>query len=210
MRTILGSYPPAGAHWAIGQPENYYIHDGYQVRLDNAKFDDTVWTDEYQREVYQFAREVADRDNLTNVTDIGCGSGFKLVTNFYNFKTIGIDIPDTIKHCRRAWPDRRWEEADWSQHPFGQDLVISSDVIEHLPYPEELLIYIEHINPKRIVLSTPERNLLAGGHHNGPPKNPAHVREWSFAELHAFVGLYFRIDEHFVLDGTQVILASHS
>ena len=59
--------------------------------------------------------------------------------------------------------------------------------------------------------STPDRNLLRVGTHDGPPANPAHVREWSFAEFHAYIAQSFRIEEHFIscaAQGTQCLLCT--
>jgi hypothetical protein len=37
------------------------------------------------------------------------------------------------------------------------------------------------------LLSTPERDLVRGREHLGPPGNPCHLREWSIRELDAFL-----------------------
>jgi methylase of polypeptide subunit release factors len=66
----------------LGKPDEYFIKQDYEIRPENAFFDDTPLTDEYQDEVYQHARLIADRDSLTSVCDIGCGSGFKLLNIF--------------------------------------------------------------------------------------------------------------------------------
>jgi hypothetical protein len=90
------------------------------------------------------------------------------------------------------------------------DLVIASDVIEHVPDPDALLQYILCIAPRSVILSTPDRNLLRLGTHNGPPLNPTHLREWSMAELHAYLSVFLEIDEHFIssaAQATQCVLA---
>ena len=89
------------------------------------------------------------------------------------------------------------------------DLVIVADVIEHVDHPNELLAYIGKLQPSYIILSTPDRNLIRNGTYNGPPGNPAHIREWSFVEFHAYVSQLFYIKEHFIscaAQATQCVL----
>jgi 2-polyprenyl-3-methyl-5-hydroxy-6-metoxy-1,4-benzoquinol methylase len=208
---VLGSFPPYDELHTIGKRQNYFIHDGYEPRLEPRYFDDTCNSDQWQDEVYAFAKEIADKCNLRSVADIGCGSGFKLLKYFHNRVTIGLDVIATCARLREAHPDRQWEVADFSAfEPPKADLVIVSDVIEHVTDPDALLSYILRMVPLYIVLSTPDRNLLRLGTHNGPPSNPAHLREWSMAELHAYLSEFFDIVEHFVSyapQGTQCVLA---
>jgi len=210
--TILGSFPPFEHHFVTGRKEHYCIHDGYCPRQATVYFDDASNDDQWQLEVYKFAREVCDKYGLKAICDVGCGSGYKLVTYFKEFATIGIDLPATCDFLRKKWPDRCWIDASYEAGPLQQiDLVIASDVIEHVLNPDELLRYIKQLSPGYVVLSTPDRNLLRVGTHDGPPKNPAHVREWSFAEFHAYVAQWFHIEEHFIscaAQGTQCLLCT--
>jgi predicted ester cyclase len=56
--TILGSFPSFEQHFITGNTENFYIHDGYCPRESPQDFDDTSNEDQWQLEVYKFAREV--------------------------------------------------------------------------------------------------------------------------------------------------------
>jgi hypothetical protein len=197
---------PFACRNCVGRPTDYFIHEGYTVRTDNEAFDDTPFTDEFQLEVYQYARQVADRDELKSVCDVGCGSGFKLVTNFYDLNTIGLEVPKIVQWLRKRWPGRRWQDCDFQNPPlFAPDLVMCSDVIEHLLEPNELLDFIKRLKAKSIILSTPERDQLCNGTYDGPPHNVHHVREWNFAEFSAYIASWFHIREHFVINGTQVV-----
>jgi hypothetical protein len=206
---ISGSFAPIDAHNKIGKPENYFIHDGYAAREDNDYYDDLGNDDQWQVEVYKFAREICQRDGLNTVCDVGCGSAYKLMNFCGDMKTIGIDVPRTIEHLKQRWPDKEWQADFDAIPPFRIGMVIASDVIEHLPDPDVLLDYIEKIDPEQIVLSTPDRNLLRVGRFNGPPRNSAHVREWSFAEFRAYVESRFVVEAHFIsfaAQATQCIL----
>lgn len=207
---ILGSFPPARQHSLVGSPENYFIHDGYRHRKEGKHFDDTQFSGEWQLEVYQFAREICDREGLKTVCDIGCGSAYKLLRYFRDLSTVGLDVRETCEYLRKRWPDRHWMESDFvARPPFPIDMVIASDVIEHLTNPNELLLYIQKVEPRYAVLSTPDRNLLRNGTYDGPPHNPSHVREWSFAEFNAYIGHFFEIEAHFIsfpAQATQCVL----
>jgi len=201
---VLGSFPPVSEFFSVGRRENYFIHDGYRHRSEPRYFDDTRYEGEWQLEVYKYARELCDLYGFSSVCDIGCGSAYKLMTFFSDMSVTGVDVPETCEWLRRKYPQVPWIAADFHTVPnFPVDLVIAADVIEHLPDPNELLMYIKRISPKMIVLSTPERNLLCRGTHNGPPSNPAHIREWNFTEFQAYLEDHFEVREHFVSNAGQ-------
>jgi SAM-dependent methyltransferase len=186
----------------------YCIKDGYTPRLKNRFFDDTPLKDEWQKEVYAKASEIADENNLRSVLDIGTGSAFKLLKYFGDLETLGMDLPRTVAWLRRKYPDRNW--TDRFEPRSGFDLVICADVIEHVPDPDQVLNLIEQCRPRFAVISTPDRALLKRGL-NGPPGNKAHVREWSFDEFAQYVGRRFALCEHFISNpeqSTQVVVTA--
>jgi 2-polyprenyl-3-methyl-5-hydroxy-6-metoxy-1,4-benzoquinol methylase len=189
--------------------KNYFIKETYVSRLDNKYFDDTSNTDGWQKEVYEFAKTVAIENNFSKIMDIGTGSGYKLLKNFSEFDTLGIDLPQTVEWLRSTYPERKW--SDKFEPTLGYDLIIASDVIEHIPEPDTLLNLIESCNPKLVVFSTPERDLLPPEYRNGPPKNRAHVREWTMEEFKNYIGSRFKIHQHYISHikhATQTMLVS--
>ena len=188
--------------------KTYYIKENYTARLDNKDFDDTKLTDEWQKEVYEYAKKIAEENNFKTILDIGTGSGYKLIKHFDNYNTLGIDIPKTVSFLKEKYPTKSW--SDQFVPTTGYDLLISSDVIEHLPDPDILLDLIIQCDPKLLVLSTPERNLLCKIDHNGPPFNKAHVREWTMVEFYNYISSRFDVLDHYISNhdqATQVILA---
>ena len=188
--------------------DRYCIKDGYKPRLWNRFFDDTPLKDEWQKEVYVKAREIADRNSLRSVLDIGTGSGFKLLKYFGDMETLGIDLPRTVAWLKRTYPQRNW--TDQFAPRTGFDLVICADVIEHIPDPDQVLNLIEQCRPRFAVISTPDRALLKRGL-DGPPGNKAHVREWAFTEFGQYVGRRFAVCEHFISNyeqSTQVVVTA--
>jgi 2-polyprenyl-3-methyl-5-hydroxy-6-metoxy-1,4-benzoquinol methylase len=189
--------------------KTYHIKENYIARLDNKDFDDTKLTDEWQKEVYQYAKKVAEENNFKTILDIGAGSGYKLIKNFDNYSTLGIDIPNTVAFLKEKYPTKSW--TDQFVPVTGYDLVISSDVIEHLPDPDILIELIIQCDPKMIVLSTPERNLLYKTDHNGPPFNRSHVREWTMVEFYNYISSRLDVLDHYISNhdqATQVIKAT--
>jgi len=87
--------------------------------------------------------------------------------------------------------------------PFCPDLVICADVIEHLPDPNQLLAFVKLLSPCNIIFSTPDRNLLRVGIHNGPPRDLAQVREWSMPEFRAYIESAFEVLDYFVSNSEQ-------
>jgi Methyltransferase domain len=188
--------------------KNYFIKDGYVSRLDNKYFNDTRNTDKWQKEVYIYAKKLFNENKFSKVLDIGTGSAYKLITNFAKNETLGLDVTRTVEWLRETYPEKQW--SDKFEPIQGYDMIIASDVIEHIVDPNTLLDLIEQCNPKLIVFSTPDRDLLAKGDPNGPPKNRAHVREWTMPEFHNYINSRFTVIDQFISNSkqaTQVILA---
>jgi len=209
---------PAGQHESVtpnlpavsrresttGDSSTFFIKRSYIHRNSYTHFDDTPLRDEYQDSVYRHARALADRENHRSVFDIGCGSGFKLIKHFSDLTTVGSEIEPTLEWLRLTYPDNAWILSDFtSPPPFSPDLVVCSDVIEHLVNPNSLLQFIASICFKHLLLSTPERDAVqmrqVGYLHDGPPQNPSHVREWSFNELRDYLSQYFRVIDHLLV-----------
>lgn len=186
---------------------NYGIKKDYVSRLHNLYFDDTLNKDEWQSEVYNYAKTKFDANHFNTVLDIGCGSAYKLIKHFDNNDTLGIDLPQTVAWLKARYPNKKW--TDKFEPIQNYDMIIASDVIEHLIDPDTLLDFIVGCNSKLIIFSTPNRELL--NNPNGPPNNPTHVREWTMTEFRNYITSRFNILEHFmsnISQATQVILAT--
>jgi len=190
--------------------KTYDIYDGYQHRDHIAYFDDTGHGDEHQLEVYKIARHLADKFSCKNIIDIGCGSGFKLLQFFGHLDTIGVDLPPTISVLEERYSERKWLVSDFAEKPMDEvDLIICSDVIEHVLNPNDLLDYINKIDYKYVVISTPDRDLLRDTrptydrHEEGPPENPCHVREWNMPEFNKYISRHFDIVYHGITNAQQ-------
>jgi hypothetical protein len=188
---------------------SFFISKNYESNLNASHHDDTKFTDEGQKEVYEFSKKLADEENLNLIVDIGCGSGYKLIKYFNEKNTIGIETEPCFSHLKKRYPDKRWIESEQSGINFPNfegkcDLIICSDVIEHIINPQNLLNYISQFDFKYLIISTPDRAILRDkfathGLKNwyGPPLNPCHVREWEHDEFFKFLNLNFEIIKSF-------------
>lgn len=178
-----------------------HLPEGYQERGEVPHFDDTPLKDEWQDEVYSYARRVVEMEGLTSVLDLGCGSGFKLLKHFSDLgiRMCGAEVEPTLSWLRRTYPDNVWLDASRLGSAQQFDAVICSDVIEHVQNPIALIKTILSVKPKLVVISTPDAEMM--GRPLGPPRNKHHVREWSME------GFYNLLSDHMVV--VQHLISNH-
>lgn len=171
----------------------YFVKPGYRCRERPMYGPDRDRGVVHQPDVYGVAAAAARQMGAPSIIDVGCGHAAKLAKWASEFRTIGIDLGQTIQSCRRAYPTLRWEECDLdrphtlpvSDEELSQSVVVCADVIEHLVHPEYLLMSLRRAvrYGLLLVMSTPERDLTRGIRDMGPPANQGHTREWNIAEL---------------------------
>ena len=200
--------------------KNYCIYDGYVSRTEFVTCEQIGHTDQFQDEVYAAARKVCVDNKYNTVLDIGCGSAYKLVKYFRDKKFVGLDLEPNLSHIKDKYPLYDFRLSDFDKPPAESfDLIICSDVIEHLLEPDDLLKFINQIDFKHLVLSTPERRTIQELQKsfgwqvqmNGPPHNLMHVREWSFDELREYLSQWFDIKSQFMTPKQvecQVVIAT--
>lgn len=189
--------------------ENYGLPINYNFRFNNHYFDDTPYKDEYQNDVYDEASKLSNKHNFKTILDIGMGSGFKLLKYFNHLDTIGIDLQPTVDFLIKKYPERKWSTIELLDKNIEYDLIICSDVIEHVRNPIDFINMLNLISFKKIVFSTPDKLNMYGCVHFGPPSNSSHVMEWDMAEFNSFIGEYYNIERHFKSDeksNTQIII----
>lgn len=196
----------------MGPRENYYLDVSYAINSGDVKHDDREFLDQCQREVYEYARNICERQNLVSVLDLGCGSGYKLVKFFpaTRYKTFGVELEPCYSFLCAKYPERQWMRP--GTLPVKAEMIILADVIEHVVDPDEIMQLISLVDFRYVVLSTPERDTLAFvkagvASKNGPPTNRSHVREWNFEEFRAYCAAWLKVEDHFV-DGSQIVLGS--
>lgn len=192
---------------------DYFIKKGYQCNLDSQGraipyVEDKYCSSSYQVKVYTFAKRVIKNHKLKSVLDVGCGFGLKLKQIIHPVceNIVGIDTSHAINFCRQEHHFGKWLEDDIENPSLNLnkrfDLIISSDVVEHLENPDKLLAYIKNYshNNTHVIISTPERDITRGKNSLGPPANLAHVREWNISEFREYISSRgFKIIKHFLV-----------
>lgn len=184
---------------------SYFLPEGYVERLGAVQdFEgEAKRKDDCQKEVYEEAAALAREMELETIIDIGTGSGWKLVKYLGDrSNVIGVDLEPAVKILLDRYPvDLNgivWTTPErlpiWTDK--GADLVICADMIEHVDDPDATIATIRSLEPKWIVISTPDRALLGPGRQPGPPANQCHVREWNFAEFKAYINQHLDIVRH--------------
>jgi len=166
----------------------FEIKRGYFHRKKYTHFNDTDNSEEWQKEVYQEAEQLARSNSYKKIVDVGCGSGYKLIKYFgENYDTVGIEVNDTYSYLVNKYPKHQWLNGDSIDYStLEADMVITSDVIEHVIDPTKFLDEIRKIRGvKLIVISTPDRSLLKNSF--GPPFNKTHMREWTGEEFQRYL-----------------------
>ena len=185
----------------------YCIRWPYRARRTYHHYDDSTCEDHWQLEVYLHALGLMKKHNLTSIVDIGCGSGYKLVTYFADYQTLGLEVPENVRLLQKRYPDKQWQVSDSSVKPtISTDVIICADVIEHMVDPDELVTYIKGIPFQYLVLSTPDRKLIYRPWKRGywgPPRNKAHQREWTLPEFGRYISLHFDVIDHRITNPAQ-------
>jgi hypothetical protein len=180
--------------------DELFLPSSYRVQDHSAYFDDTAGLSSgivYQPEVYPVAEYLLAATGRSRLVDVGCGIGRKLSQASAPLK-LGIDFGANLSYCRTTYPDRaEWCEIDLGGEIPGdlakrigpEDVVICSDVVEHLRDPRALLGFLRTCFQRGalIITSTPDRIRVRGADHLGPPPNLAHVREWALDEYRALL-----------------------
>lgn len=155
-------------------------------------------------ENYWFARHVAmyelaaSRARRRTVLDAGCGEGYgtRMLADTAA-QVSGVDIVgEVVAHARSTYPDVAFIEADLCDLPLpddGLDLVVSLQVIEHLPdIPRFVAEMARVLRPGgEFVCATPNRLTFTPG--SDVPVNPFHTREFTAAELRETLSEHFTV-----------------
>ena len=86
---------------------NYNIYN-YNANINPGHHNDSAYSDEGQREVYEFAYKFMKENNYNKIIDVGCGSGYKLVNILGEFNTIGIETEPCYSLLKKKYPLKKW------------------------------------------------------------------------------------------------------
>ena len=130
---------------------------------------------------------------VTSILDVGCGEGFtlkKLEEKKIGKKNEGIDNSSTaIKIGHKVYPELKLAEGDIYKLKYADssfDLLICTEVLEHLDDPEKAVLEMKRVTKKYILLSVPNEpffilaNFLRGKYLKNFGNHPEHINHWTF------------------------------
>lgn len=143
----------------------------------------------------------------TRVLEFGCGEGFFLQQlhnrGIYFKDLLGIDLRgDAIAEAQKNFPQYRFSQIDLfslnpEEHQF--DLVIASEVIEHVLEPEKILRHLARLCRGYVLVTVPWEpwfclaNLLRGRDITHFGNHPEHVNHYNNKQLKNLLSLSLKI-----------------
>ena len=143
----------------------------------------------------------------STVLDVGFGLGYGLTILAIKASQVsGVEVDArALVHTRSVIEGRNPRlvglslyngyDLEFSDNSF--DTVTCVDIIEHVTNYHRLVTEMLRVARKGVFLSTPNRR-PEYTNKNGSPKNPYHLREWSYEEFDGIIRRYGKIDWNFL------------
>ncbi|OGH11074.1 MAG: hypothetical protein A3B38_02715 [Candidatus Levybacteria bacterium RIFCSPLOWO2_01_FULL_36_13] len=139
---------------------------------------------------------------INSVLDVGCGEGFtmkKLKNAKIGKSWEGVEYLDrAIEIGKKIHPDLKIIQGDIYSLPYKAksfDLVVCTEVLEHLENPKNALLELIRVSKKYILLSVPNEpwfmlgNFLRGKNLSRFGNDIEHIQHWSSNSFEKFVTL---------------------
>jgi len=147
---------------------------------------------------------IAPLEGVNRIIDIGCGEGF--IVNYLNRSDItGMDISKrALSIAKRKNPACNFCAGSVYNLSFKKnvfDLVIATEILEHLDNPDRALQEIKRISKKYCIFSVPNEpyfrtmNFLRGKNLTRFGNDIEHVQNWSSEEFVKLVEKHFDVME---------------
>jgi SAM-dependent methyltransferase len=160
--------------------------------------------DRFHGELARIVRDLAP----VGILDVGCGEGYVLSA----LRGAGIPCPmhgidlsaQAIEAARIRVPDASFEVIDalaLADAGRRYDLVLMTEVLEHIPGPSRMLPILERIAERYVVTSVPWEpffrglNFLRGKHVLALGNDPEHVNHWGRSAFLEFMGDRFDVQQ---------------
>ena len=167
------------------QLDNAKWYDEYARSLDwGAYREDALWKAEVMLSVIPKGRQ------YDSMLDVGCGSGvaMKVIANTVEAKHgIGVDISQVmLDRATQEQPNARYARFQWMNAEIGLayankwfDLVILSDILEHVEHPILLLREAKRVGRAIVVKMPAEKGLRAKSNRG----EHGHLHNWDVADV---------------------------
>ena len=134
------------------------------------------------------------------VLDAGCGEGFslnKLMLNKIGIKIEGVEqSKEAIALGKKLFSKANIKQGSVYELPYKDgsfDLVVCTEVLEHLEDPQKALSEIIRVSKKNIILSVPNEpyfmlsNFLRGKNLSRLGNDPCHINHWTIKTFQNFL-----------------------
>jgi len=144
-----------------------------------------------------------------SVLEVGCGEGHlahEILNTFHDISYTGIDItPEIVQMATTANPGGHFQTGSAYRltefYSSRYDVVIMSEVLEHLEYPEKALEELVKIDANAYVFSVPKEpvwrmlNMLRMQYLKNFGNTPGHLQHWTKGSFRKMIEKYFTITE---------------
>ena len=154
----------------------------------------------------QLVLEQTKQLNPESILDVGAGEGFMLEMfrkNNVAKKIEGIEYMDeAIKLGNKINPKVKIKKGDIYKLPYKAgtfDLIICTEVLEHLENPKKALTELIRVAKKYIILSVPNeplftiQRIIRGKNVMKLGAHPEHIQHWSSGSFEKFIGKQIKI-----------------
>lgn len=137
---------------------------------------------------------LASAERPVSILEVGCGQGWlskQLASAVPEARFVGIDVrAEAIEVARTLVPSADFRVERGEKLPFADgefDLVVCSEVLEHVDDPDKVLAEIVRVSKGHVVASVPHEplfwgaNLLRGKYLRTFGNCPGHIHHWSKA-----------------------------
>lgn len=173
--------------------------------------------------IYFFQKRIVlllKNKQITTVADIGCGEGFGLKLlkdNKIGKQFTGLDISkSSLKMAQKINPGFKYVQGNIYHLPFPDnkfDLVVCSEVLEHLKQPERALKELNRISRHYVLVTVPDEpffrlmNFGRGKYLKTWGNHPEHINWWNPKQFADMVVKDFQIVNQKISLPWQLILA---
>lgn len=136
--------------------------------------------------------------------DVGCGEGFTTeeIRKATALKIKGIELEaDVVEQAKKLHPNISFAVGsayEIDERKESYDLVLASEVLEHLEEPETALIEMKRVSRKYCVFSVPNEpwwrivNVLRGAYLSDLGNTPGHLNHWSKRSFEKMLKKHFK------------------
>lgn len=155
---------------------------------------------------YTVLLEEAKKVKPSSILDVGCGEGFtlkKLEDAGIGKELEGVDFLDTAIHLgRKQFPQFTFKQGNIYALPYKDnsfDLLICSEVLEHLEHPDEALKELFRVTKKYVLFSVPNEpwfmtsNFLRGKNWSRMGNDIEHINHWTSFSFVKFIKTEFKV-----------------